>query len=98
MQLIEVSINSEAEPCCDDVGSSDCCHNETEYFQLDEDFVSPVSFEKIQLADLDIFFSLVFVYILNAPEDIEKDILNFAESPPPPNLHTKLSLLQTYLI
>lgn len=46
-RLVEVSINSEAEHC-DDIETSSCCHNETEYFQLKEDFVSSVSFENIQ--------------------------------------------------
>jgi len=47
-RLVEASINSEAKPCCDDIETSSCCHNETEYFQLKEDFVSSVSFENIQ--------------------------------------------------
>ena len=97
-ELINIAINSEAEQCCDGMGSSDCCHNETEYFQLDEDFVSPVFVENIQIAGLDILFPVVFTYLLNTPEVFEKDVLNFAESPPPPDLNTKLSFLQTYLI
>lgn len=97
-ELIEVSINAEAEPCCSDMGTSDCCHDETEYFQFNEDFVSPDFVENIQPADFNILFPMVVVYILNAPEDNEKDNLNFAASPPPLNLHTYLSFLQVYLI
>ena len=96
--LIEISINSVAEPCCGDVETSGCCHDETEYFQFDEDFVSSVIIENIQITDNDILFPLTIIYILNASEEVQKDILNFAESPPPTKLQTKLSLFQTYLI
>lgn len=96
-RLVEVSINSEAEPCCNDMGTSNCCHNETEYFQLKEDLVKPVSFENNQIAGFDILFPLVFVYSFNTPGNIETGVLNYAESPPPPAIQTKLSFLQTYL-
>ncbi len=97
-RLIEMSINSAIEPCCDDGGTAGCCHDETEYFRFDKDFVGPVIIENNQVTDLDILFPSVFVYLLNEPVMIESEILNFAESPPPPKLHTKLSLFQTYLI
>ncbi len=97
-RLIEVSINSAVEPCCSDVGTSGCCHDETEYFRFDKDFVGPVIIDNDQISDLDILFPSLFICLLNEPVIIKSDILNFAESPPPPNLHTKLSLFQTYLI
>jgi len=96
-RLVEVSINSEAEPCCDDMENSNCCHNETEYFQLKEDLVTPVSFENTRIAGFDILFPLVFVYFINTPGNIETEVSNFAESPPSPTIQTKLSFIQTYL-
>lgn len=96
-RLVEISINSEAEPCCDDMENPNCCHNETEYFQLKEDLVTPVSFENTRIAGFDILFPLVFVYSFNAPRNIETGVINYAESPPPPTIQAKLSLLQTYL-
>ena len=95
-KLVEVSINSEADPCCDDMGTSTCCHNETEYFQLDVDFLSPVSTENIQVTDWYVLFPLVSDCFIDAP-NIEIEISNFAESPPIPTIQTRLSLLQTYL-
>jgi len=95
--LVEVSINSEAEPCCEDMNNSNCCHNETEYFQLKEDLFTPVSIENTRIAGFDILFPLMFVYFFNAPNNVETKILNFAESPPPPTIQAKLSLIQTYL-
>ncbi|MCH7657865.1 MAG: hypothetical protein IIB05_06050 [Bacteroidetes bacterium] len=96
-RLVEVSINSEEEPCCDDMENSNCCRYETEYFQLIEDLVTPVSFENTRIADFDILFQVVFVYFFNTPGNIETGVLNYAESPPPPSIQAKLSLLQTYL-
>ncbi len=97
-RLVEVSINSEAIPCCADMGNSGCCHDETEYFQFDEDFVSPDFAKDVQIAGLDILFPMAFVYIFNTPADIEKDIFCDAESPPILSLHTSLHFLQTFLI
>jgi len=96
-RLVEVSINSEAEPCCDDIETSSCCHNETEYFQLKEDLVTTVSFENTRIAGFDILFPLVFAYFFNSTGNIETEVSNYAESPPPPAIQTKLSLLQIYL-
>jgi len=96
-RLVEVLINSEAEPCCDNMGNSNCCHNETKIFQLKEDLVAPVSFKNTRIAGFDILFPLVFVYFFNAPGNIEPEVSNFAESPPPPAIQAKLSLLQAYL-
>ena len=95
--LVEVSINSEAEPCCNDMENPNCCHNETEYFQLKEDLVTPVSLENTRIAGFDILFPLVFVYFFNASGNIETEVSNFAESQPPRTIQAKLSLMQTYL-
>jgi len=97
-ELIEISINSEAEPCCDDVGTSGCCHDEMEYFQLKEDFVSPIYFENLEDTGIDLLFPTVVAYLPIIPDNIDIEVFNFAESPPPPTLQGTLSLLQTYLI
>ena len=95
--LVEVSINSETEPCCGDMDNSNCCHIETEYFQLKEDLVTPFFLENTRIACFDIFLPLVFVYSFNATGNIETEISNFAESPHPPTIQAKLSFIQTYL-
>jgi len=97
-RLIEVSINSTIEPCCEDGGTSGCCHDETEYYRFDKNFVGPIIIEDNKITDIDILFPSLFICLLNEPVMIESEILNFAESPPPLTLHTKLSLFQTYLI
>lgn len=97
-RLVGISINSVMEYCCTDKGTSDCCRNETEFFQFDEDFAGPVIIENNQIQELDILFPSMFVNLLDRSTIFESEILNFAESPPTPNLHTKLSLFQSYLI
>ena len=95
-ELVDVSINIEAEPCCDDEGTSNCCENETEYIQLKVDFLSQVSFENNQITEIDILFPVVFIFSDSELNNIEIKTLKYAESPPP-KIQTKLSLLQTYL-
>ncbi len=97
-RLLEVSMNAEAEPCCSDMGTGGCCHNETEYFQFDEDFVSPGFAKDILPAGLDIFFPMAFVYIFNISADIDKDIFCDAESLPIFSVNSSLSFLQTFRI
>jgi len=97
-RLVEVSINSEAIPCCTDMGVSGCCHDETELFQFDEDFVSSGIFNIIQTVDIDILFPITFVYVMHVCGDFEEHIFSDAESPPTLNLHTELSFLQIFLI
>ena len=51
-----------------------------------------------QLPELDVLFPVVLDYLLNAPIDIDSEVLCFAESPPTIDVSQLLSLLQTYLI
>ena len=95
--VVSVSINSEAEPCCDDMGNSDCCHNETEHFQLKVDFVNSNMDFQSKETNIDILFPAVFAFLQTtyiADQDIK---IRYPESPPPPEINTVLSLLQTYL-
>lgn len=96
--LVEISINSKAKPCCDDVGPYNCCHDETQHFQLIEDIVTPVSFENNRIIGHVFLFPLVLVYFLNTPGIGSIEFSNYKETPPSPNLLTKLSILQSYLL
>ena len=92
-ELVSVSINSEAEPCCDMDG---CCHNENEHFQLQEDFLSPLDFVTIQIPEISVLFPLMEV-VLN---ETTGEYVSFNEIPesPPPLIQTVLARLQTYLL
>ncbi len=95
--VVSVSINSEAESCCDDMGSDDCCRNETEHLQLKVDFVNSSIDFQFQETDIDILFPALFVFIQDtytADQDFE---ISYPESPPHPKISTLLSLFQAYL-
>lgn len=96
--FVKTSIIVEAESCCGDQETSDCCHNENEYFQMEEDFVIPFIIEELPTVDLDILFPIIFEYFQSTQVEIESEFFNFAESPPPPLLTSELSFLQTFLI
>ena len=93
-RLVSVSINSEANSCCD---SGDCCHNETDYFQLNEDYVFTVIINDIQIHDIDLLFPVVFTILQAEPEAETLSGIVYSESPPPPKIQTVLSLFQAYL-
>lgn len=93
-QLVSVKINQEAKACCDDTGG--CCHNQTDFFQLDEDFeVLPVlENELIKTATLFAFYYIIVDHLfdLNGTTDVL-----ITDSPPPKDLQMVLSGLQSYL-
>ena len=93
-ELVDFSINFEAESCCDMEG---CCHNENEHFQLEEEFVSSISVDSFEDIGIDLLFPIYFISITNAPIESIDSIIELADLPPPPKIQTFLSLLQTYL-
>lgn len=93
-ELISTTLFAEAESCCDAGG---CCSTESETYQLDEDFsVSPaVGMPASPEMDL-----ISFAPVSRAPETMaaESNIaLKYAE-PPPPEIGTVLSKVQSYLL
>jgi len=94
-EMISISINFEAEACCDDVDNSSCCRNETEHFQLKEDFVSNVIDFQFQDTNTDILQPIVLAFIYNSfLPDLDIDIRP-TESPPP-EIKTFLSTIQVF--
>lgn len=95
--LISISISHEAESCCDMEGENGCCHNETEAYQLNNIFVISPVLDNSSVNHIDLLFSLFYITI----EDISlvegNSIYQIPESPPPINLHTVLSKLQSFL-
>ena len=93
-KLVDVSINVEAESCCDMDG---CCHNENEHFQLEEEFVGSISIDSFEDIGIDLLFPIYFISITNESIESVNSTIELAELPPPPKILTRLSLLQTYL-
>lgn len=94
-ELVSTSLFSEAESCCE---SSDCCKNETETYQLDEDFSVSSITEIPELMQLDLF--AVALVLLTCEIDESENRHNFilADLPPPPKIQTALSTRQSYLL
>ena len=95
-EMISISVNVEAESCCDDMDNSDCCRNETVHFQLKENFVVSVSDFQFHDTDIDIFQAVDLTFIFNSfsPDpDLDKTP---TESPPPPEIKTFLSTIQVF--
>ncbi len=93
--LKDISIISETKPCCDDVGEEGCCRNETERFELEEDFVpSNVSLE-FKAINFDFLLAIVPDILVNIVEKPANTFKVFSP-PPPPKLLVFLSNIQVY--
>ncbi|UCG28775.1 MAG: hypothetical protein JSV24_05300, partial [Bacteroidales bacterium] len=94
-RLVKVAFNAEAESCCD--MENGCCHTETEHFQLENDFITSGVLYDLQGSGPEMAYPLA-VISLPADQGITISLKNnYSEHPPPPELQTLLSLLQSYL-
>ena len=91
--LKSVSLFSSPESCCDIPDG--CCHDESITIDIEDEFsVSSFTFEFAQFAVEITAFVEIFKF--DVPEVICFNSLSYI--PPPPNIQTVLSSLQTYLI
>src|SRR5690554_2125540 len=95
--LISTSLYTEAETCCDD---GNCCQNETIFYQVDEDFVTPVFSQLPDVNDIDLFQETLNIFnVLFIPASASVSFLPVTgQPPPPPTTQTILSLEQTWLL
>ncbi len=93
--FISTSVFTEAESCC---GDSDCCHNDTSFYQLDEDY-SLASISEIPfVAEVDL---IGFSLLINPLDEViigENQTFIIMESPPPAKIQISLSKRQVYLL
>ncbi len=95
-ELVSVSVFHEADSCCDMPG---CCTNENHFYQVKEDFSSPVISTVPVLAELDILgHDLLATESLLTETESENTTSFIDYSPPPKNIQTVLSLKQVYLL
>ena len=92
-RLVDVGINSEADRCCDDMGASKCCHNETKHYQVEDEFNYVVDVNSPQ--PLEFIAPLIFIVIPTITETFVEE--TFIEAPPPLPLGIRLSFIQSYL-
>ena len=94
-ELISTSLFSEAQSCCD---SPDCCKNETETYQLDEDFAAASILEVPETIQLDLFVVALILLDAQFEENENHATIIVSDLPPPPKIQTALSQRQTYLL
>ena len=94
-KYVSTSINTTAKSCCD--GEGGCCENKTVHFEVKDDYVSPIVVENHTIVELDILFPILFIFNFELFPIEENASVAFYDSSPPPTIHTRLSLLQTYL-
>lgn len=94
-KLVTTSLFIEANSCCD---SDNCCHNENEYFQLDEDY-SVVSVSEIpQSTEFELLDLAVLISSFDILEVEKSKKSHVGDLPPPPKIQIVLSRKQSYLL
>ena len=95
-EFVSVSIFHEADSCCDMQG---CCQNENHFYQVKEDFSSPVITTIPVLAELDVLGHDLLAIESSLTEPESENTATFTDySPPQKNIQTVLSLKQVYLL
>ncbi|MBW6534067.1 MAG: hypothetical protein K0B11_03590 [Mariniphaga sp.] len=93
--LISTSLFSESEPCCN---NSECCQNESSFYQLDEDFSAPAFTPLPKILELELFIAVAKFDFEIFGESDEKSFNTERKSPPLPKIQTALSLKQAWLL
>src|SRR5690606_38273001 len=93
--FVSSSVFHQAESCC---GDSDCCHNETSFYQVKDNFSAPAIAAIPVLAEIEILGHDLFAEIFTTIPETEILTLKISDSPPPPKIQTVLSLEQQYLL
>ena len=92
-RLVDVSINGEADSCCDDIGTSKCCHNETKHYQVEDEFNFVVDITISQ--PIEFIAPIIFMVIPTLTEPLVEE--TYVEVPPPLPMSIRLSFMQSYL-
>ena len=92
---VSTSFFVEAKSCCDSGG---CCQNETETFQLDEDFSVSSIIEVPETAHSEIISVALVLLEKTFEENENKSEFIISDLPPPPKIQTSLSKKQLYLL
>jgi hypothetical protein len=95
-RLEKMAINTQPKSCCTMHG---CCHNETSFHQLKENFSAPINVGSNSKPVIQLFTADLFIqWREKSPDNDFYSSVAVIESPPPLRTTTALSLMQTYLI
>ncbi len=93
--FVSISFFTEGESCCKMGG---CCHNETDFYQVDEDFSITTFLEIPDASEFNLFgFTFLLDHVNEEFIDITKDFI-ISESPPIVSIQIALSKRQVYLL
>jgi hypothetical protein len=93
-KLVDISVDKKADPCCND---SDCCHTETVFVKLNDDFTpSSAEYNPEHKSSVKSLVLQAVPYTMAVPADKQGAAFFPDESSPPQAVKTKLSLIQTY--
>jgi hypothetical protein len=91
--LVSTSLFGNADPCCN---SGECCHNESSFFQLDEDFSTPQISKIPMFNQLSVFENFSFNTNWKLPKiTVNKALRLFGHLPTLPTLKA-LSIIQVF--
>jgi len=93
--LSSIAIDHKASSCCD--SSCHKCHTEEHFVKLDQDLTTPVHFEKLQIAQLDLMVPAFFIFD-QEPFTCFKAATFKSESPPGRTGPDILTQFQSFLI
>ncbi len=93
--LISTSLFADAESCC---GEESCCHHETDFFQLKEDFQPSLNTQVPCTVEIDLMMADRALPMINDTEKLNESQFIENKPPSPPKIQTFLSLKQTYLL
>jgi|SRR6056297_3035961 len=94
-KLVSIEINKETSQCCD--MEENCCHNETDFYQLDNDFFVSTYHLAENLSVQELLFPVIFSFFNADIFSSDSLVLYITESPPPKERQERLSFLQSYL-
>jgi uncharacterized protein (DUF779 family) len=94
-ELSGIAIDHKAPSCCD--SSCHKCHTEEHFVKLEQDLTTPVHFEKLQIAQLDLMVP-TFIIFDQEPVNHTQEVAYKSESPPGRTGPDILTQFQSFLI
>ena len=94
-EIVSVSLYDNGDSCCD---MDDCCKNETQVFQVKEEFSVPATSTIPILAEFDILGQNLTDWEAISEPDAENTELSYIDSSPHKTIQKVLSLKQVYLL
>ena len=79
-KLVEISLTGEVGSCCD--MQSNCCHDESQTFQLDQDYPVPVVMNHVDYFVFVIFEIQTFLTDFQQTTNLTSNLFEVSESPP----------------